>query len=955
MIGVATLLLGIGIVAQPGLEVTAVTIISQIGSDIDGETADDQSGYSVAMSADGSRIAIGAPYNDDNGNDAGHVRIYTWDGTTWTQTGDDINGETADDQSGYSVAMSADGTRIAIGAPYNDSNGDSAGHVRIYTWNGTTWTQTGDDINGETAGDQSGYSVAMSADGTRIAIGARYNDVDSGNIVNDTGHVRIYSWDGTTWMQTGDDINGEAEDDRSGYSVAMAANGNRIAIGAIFNNNITGHVRIYTWDGTTWTQTGADINGEAEEDYSGSSVALSADGSRIAIGAPSNGDTGHVRIYTWDGTTWTQTGADINGEADGEYLGSSVAMSADGSRIAIGAIGNNDNGGNAGQVRIYIWNGTTWTQTGDDINGETTNDQSGYSVAMSADGSRIAIGALYNDDNGNDAGQVRVLGVQDSPDAPTITGQIGSDIDGETADDKSGYSVAMSADGTRIAIGAPYNDSNGDSAGHVRIYTWNGTTWTQTGADINGKAANDRSGWSVAMSADGSRIAIGAIGNDDNGNNAGQVRIYTWDGTTWTQTGDDINGKTANEMSGRSVAMSADGSRIAIGARDNDDNGGNAGQVRIYIWDGTTWTQTGDDINGETGDISGQSVAMSADGSRIAIGGPWNDKSSGAGQVRIYTWNGTTWMQTGADINGETADDNSGWSVAMSADGSRIAIGADGNDGNGDAAGHVRIYTWNGTTWTQTGDDINGETASNGSGWSVAMSADGSRIAIGAPYNDDNGDAAGQVRIYTWDGTTWTQTGADINGETAGDYSGYSVAMSADGSRIAIGAPGDEYSESDSAGQVRIYSVPAAPTAPTISSVIAANGSLTVAFTAGTDGGSPITNYKYSIDGTNYVALNPAATTSPFTISGLTNGTSYSVSIKAVNEIGDSIASNAVAGIPVAPTPTVTPAATVPVLETVKKADSLPKTGDNSSRVVMIGLLFTMTGLVLTSRRRIKQ
>ena len=955
MIGVATLLLGIGIVAQPGLEVTAVTIISQIGSDIDGETADDQSGYSVAMSADGSRIAIGAPYNDDNGNDAGHVRIYTWDGTTWTQTGDDINGETADDQSGYSVAMSADGTRIAIGAIFNDDNGVDSGQVRLYTWNGTTWTQTGDDINGETAGDQSGYSVAMSADGTRIAIGARYNDVDSGNIVNDTGHVRIYSWDGTTWMQTGDDINGEAEDDRSGYSVAMAANGNRIAIGAIFNNNITGHVRIYTWDGTTWTQTGADINGEAEEDYSGSSVALSADGSRIAIGAPSNGDTGHVRIYTWDGTTWTQTGADINGEADGEYLGSSVAMSADGSRIAIGAIGNNDNGGNAGQVRIYIWNGTTWTQTGDDINGETTNDQSGYSVAMSADGSRIAIGALYNDDNGNDAGQVRVLGVQDSPDAPTITGQIGSDIDGETADDKSGYSVAMSADGTRIAIGAPYNDSNGDSAGHVRIYTWNGTTWTQTGADINGKAANDRSGWSVAMSADGSRIAIGAIGNDDNGNNAGQVRIYTWDGTTWTQTGDDINGKTANEMSGRSVAMSADGSRIAIGARDNDDNGGNAGQVRIYIWDGTTWTQTGDDINGETGDISGQSVAMSADGSRIAIGGPWNDKSSGAGQVRIYTWNGTTWMQTGADINGETADDNSGWSVAMSADGSRIAIGADGNDGNGDAAGHVRIYTWNGTTWTQTGDDINGETASNGSGWSVAMSADGSRIAIGAPYNDDNGDAAGQVRIYTWDGTTWTQTGADINGETAGDYSGYSVAMSADGSRIAIGAPGDEYSESDSAGQVRIYSVPAAPTAPTISSVIAANGSLTVAFTAGTDGGSPITNYKYSIDGTNYVALNPAATTSPFTISGLTNGTSYSVSIKAVNEIGDSIASNAVAGIPVAPTPTVTPAATVPVLETVKKADSLPKTGDNSSRVVMIGLLFTMTGLVLTSRRRIKQ
>ena len=312
----------------------------------------------------------------------------------------------------------------------------------------------------------------------------------------------------------------------------------------------------------------------------------------------------------------------------------------------------------------------------------------------------------------------------------------------------------------------------------------------------------------------------------------------------------------------------------------------------------------------------------------------------------------TTFSPIGDDINGEAFGDNFGISVAMSADGNRIAIGALYNT---NSAGHVRVYSWNGTAWTQTGTDIDGEADGDQSGYSVAMSADGNRIAIGAYDNDGNGSNAGHVRVYSWNGTAWTPTGTDIDGEAAEDYSGYSVAMSADGSRIAIGAPGDEYSESDSAGQVRIYSVPAAPTAPTISSVIAANGSLTVAFTAGTDGGSPITNYKYSIDGTNYVALNPAATTSPFTISGLTNGTSYSVSIKAVNEIGDSIASNAVAGIPVAPTPTVTPAATVPVLETVKKADSLPKTGDNSSRVVMIGLLFTMTGLVLTSRRRIKQ
>ena len=213
---------------------------SQVGADIDGEAADDWSG-SVSISADGTRVAIGAEGNDGTGTDVGHVRVYAESGGTWTQVGADIDGEAA----GYlSIYLSSDGTRVAIGAAYNDGTGTDAGHVRVYAESGGMWTQVGADIDGEAAGDWPGVSVSMSSDGTRVAIGAMYNDGTG----DKAGHVRVYSESGGTWTQVGADIDGEAADDWSGFSVSMSSDGTRVAIGAPYNDGTgtdAGHVRVY--------------------------------------------------------------------------------------------------------------------------------------------------------------------------------------------------------------------------------------------------------------------------------------------------------------------------------------------------------------------------------------------------------------------------------------------------------------------------------------------------------------------------------------------------------------------------------------------------------------------------------------------------------------------------------------------------------------------------------------
>ena len=220
--------------------------------------------------------------------------------------------------------------------------------------------------------------------------------------------------------------------------------------------------------------------------------------------------------------------------------------------------------------------------------------------------------------------------------------------------------------------------------------------FTQIGSDIDGEALGDNSGKSVSLSSDGSVIAIGAVQNDDNGTNSGHVRIYQNIGGTWTQVGSDIDGEAAGDFSGRSVSLSSDGSVVAIGADINDGvNGSSSGHVRIYQNVGDSWTQVGSDIDGEAiADYSGWSVSLSADGSVVAIGADTNEGVNGtySGHVRIYKNVGDSWTQVGIDIDGEAAGDSLGESVSLSSDGSVVAIGAEGNDGNGSMSGHVRIY-----------------------------------------------------------------------------------------------------------------------------------------------------------------------------------------------------------------------------------------------------------------------
>ena len=387
--------------------------------------------------------------------------------------------------------------------------------------------------------------------------------------------------------------------------------------------------------------------------------------------------------------------------------------------------------------------------------------------------------------------------------------QVGADIDGVAALNYLGNAISLSTDGSILAVGVGDSDANGTDSGQVRVYKYNSGTWTQIGDDINGEAG-DKLGTSISINSDGSIIVAGAPYNDANGNNSGQVRIYKNNSGTWTQIGS-INGEVAEEYSGISVDINSDGSIVVIGASGNAETETDAGQVRIYKNNSGTWTQIGDDINGKFGfENSGSSVSISSDGTIVAIGAPFNDGTAydfnvdaDYGAVRIYKNNSGTWTQIGDDINGNVEIGFFGISVSLNTDGSMIAIGASGAGVNDTFPGMVYVFKNTSGTWTQIGDAIEGESRDY-AGYSVSLSSDGTIVAIGAPHANLNSN--GQARVYKNDSGTWTRMGTytDIDGEAAGDLSGSSVSLSSDGYTVAIGAPYNDGNGSNS-GQVRVF------------------------------------------------------------------------------------------------------------------------------------------------------
>ncbi|CAJ1960336.1 unnamed protein product [Cylindrotheca closterium] len=750
-----------------------------------------------------------------------------------------------DDNFGTSVSISKDGTILAVGAPELGSTG----YVDIYSSlsNATesamaSWTLMAT-IRGDAIGEAFGSIVSLSGDGKTVAVGSVLENRNPDGSQLNTGSVRVFqaSDDLKNWVMIGEELMGdeyEMDGDKFEFSIALSSDGTYVAIGQMYSPTGRGTL-LFRNDNDNWMFWGSPFS----EFRTGSDVTLATAASgdlRVAI----NGENSvlgpgqvHVSELGVNGE-WTEIGQSL-----GENDGAAIALSDDGTIMALSITNRTSSLGDSGPEHVAVYRldnsslPTKWSQMGVLIpipGGDVSNEPS---IALSSDGFLLAIGEPWHED----VGRVRLLSYNERIDRWEPFGDhiIGNAFGGFFG---AAISLVESRDQSKLAVGAPSSPLNRGARGAVSCYqvlleedeaadaTFSPTP-TPTASPVvsfeevvylKGKESREAIGTSLALSRDGKSFAY-TIQTPDG---LESVRTIKYDSleNQWDDLGTILGDEVGADF-GRSLSFSGDGSILAIGIP-KSSNGTivNKGRIRVLSHNGT-WNQIGgdivpkaeerfecfdgvpvpddvfcrqDDASNIDGGNFGFSISISEGGSILAVGSPFGYDE--AGQVDIYEFQAGDWIQVGGSIVGPKSQYGKlGWSVSLSSDGLRVAAGARTNGQIVEEAGAARIYEFQGGSWQQIGEDISGLAPGDRFGGAISLSADGEVVAIGSVNNDnENGNNAGHVRVYNYSPeTNWTQMGKDLTGIEAGDQFGSALSLSGTGRKLAIG--------SQSAGYIQLF------------------------------------------------------------------------------------------------------------------------------------------------------
>ncbi len=547
------------------------------------------------------------------------------------------------------------------------------------------------------------------------------------------------------------------------------------------------------------------------------------------------------------------------------------------------------------------------------------NDRFGVSVAVDDD--TAVVGAFQPDyvDSGTNVSRPGAAYVytKDSNGAWSQQAKLTAS-DGADGDE---FGISVAVDGDTVVVGARGNVSK---TGAIYVFTkpsdgdWTSTI-TETKLTATGGAADDLFGASVALYGD--TIVVGAPGDQitvaGGVVRSGSVYVFTKNSGVWGEAANlTATNAAEGDLFGNSVAVDDDS--IAVGAYQKDDNSiTNSGLAYVFVkpgvaaWATTTETvqlrasdQAANDNFGRSVAIDTGTIVVGASGDRI--GG--TDVSTGSAYV--FTEPNTGWANSGgAETAKLTASDGAhtdqfGRSVAV--DGDTIVVGAHQNDDDGSDSGSIYVFTkptngWEGTSGTVK---LTASNAATGDRFGIALALDGDTALVAAPRNDanddddnDDNDVSDAGSAYVIGTSGWAKIPDDAAAIRSQTLTGLTNNIKHTFAVRAVNASGNGPASTASAMPAPV------PDAPTGLSATPGDGQVALSWTDPDN--DTIRKYQYSTEGgANFSDFDggSSASTTSYTVTGLDNGVTYTVALRAVNISGAGAASTVTAVmVPAAP------------------------------------------------------
>ncbi len=519
----------------------------------------------------------------------------------------------------------------------------------------------------------------------------------------------------------------------------------------------------------------------------------------------------------------------------------------------------------------------------------TASDHFGISVAI--DGNTAVVGA---DRANNRKGSVYIF-TRDSNGDWTQQAK----LDGENDGDQFGWSVAV--EGDIVVVGAHAYDGGATlvNSGAAYVFTRTSGVWSQA-ARLTATFPKAYAFFGGSVALDGNTLAIGSRLYDAGGRlGAGAAYVFTKDSGTgvWSQAAK-LTASTSLQLAYLGYSLAVDGDTVLVGAYGDDTVRGELGSGSAYVFDKPSggWTDGNETAKLTASDRQpsgyfGFSVAL--DGDTAVIGASQHsDPITGAGSGAAYVFTRQTgvWGEKAKLTPSDAAaGDNFGVSVAV--EGDTVVVGSWQDDDNGRNSGSAYVFTKPALGWAGTFETLK-LTAPNGAandrfGWSVAVDLDDQRgdLALVGAYSDDiaTGMDAGSVHVLGI--PDWMDIGLSDHQTT-----NHTVTSLTNGTEYAYQIRALNRSGAGPASDGASATPLGKPVAPVLSAQ-AGDGQVTLSWTAATADATiaPITKYEYNTDGgttfTNIPDSGPS--TDNYTVLGLTNLTTYTFAVRAVNVIGE--------------------------------------------------------------------